>query len=246
MTPLNRTPVVFFDFDNTITQGDILDRVIERFSVSDDWRHWEDAWVRGEISTVQCLDRQIAGIRASEAELLDFVADVQIDPHFATIAQWAAKGHIDLLVVSDNFSCLVREILLRYGMLDLSVLANELTFIGNRPKAHFPYRSKACKRCAHCKAEHFKRFPSHRKIYVGDGLSDICPSLAADVVFAKDSLAAYLANHGTPFIEFISLETVAEFLIAERRTSNEPLRTPHRIGAEVHPQILVNGIPRDL
>jgi 2-hydroxy-3-keto-5-methylthiopentenyl-1-phosphate phosphatase len=246
MTPLNRTPAVFFDFDNTITQGDVLDRIIERFSLSDDWRHWEDAWVRGEISTVQCLDRQIAGIRASEAELLDFVADVQIDPYFATIAQWAAKERVDLLVVSDNFSCLVREILLRRGLSGLSVLANELTFVGNRPKAHFPFRSKACARCAHCKAEHFKRFPGHRKIYVGDGLSDICPALVADVVFAKDSLAAYLANRGTSFTEFVSLETVAEFLIANYRTSNESQRAPHRRGAQVHPQVLVEGLPGDL
>ena len=242
---MNQTPVLFFDFDNTITYGDVLDQIIERFSISEDWRHWEDAWIRGEISTVQCLDRQVAGIHASKAELLEFVADFQIDPHFGTIVQWAASERVDLIVVSDNFSCLIHEILSRHGLSGLTVAANELTFAGNRPKAHFPFRSKMCSRCAHCKVEHFKRFPGRSKIYVGDGLSDVCPALAADVVFAKDSLAAYLTSHGVAFTEFASLEIVADFVIANGRTSAESRRRPHRMGAQVHAQILVEGLPGD-
>ena len=242
---MNQTPVLFFDFDNTITCGDVLDRIIERFSISDDWRQCEDAWVRGEISTAQCLDRQVAGIRASEAELLEFVADFQIDPHFATIVEWAANERVDLIVVSDNFSSLIHEILSRHGLSGQTVAANELTFSGNQPKAHFPFRSNTCGRCAHCKVEHFKRFPGRRKIYVGDGLSDVCPALAADVVFAKDSLAAYLASHGVAFTEFVSLEIVANFVIANGRTPVESQRGPHRMGAQVHAQILVERLPGD-
>src|SRR5215471_17068467 len=100
MKPPTNTPVLFFDFDNTITREDVLDRIIEEFSISDEWRDWEEAWVRGEISTMQCLRRQIAGIRASEAELIDFVAGSQLDPHFASIVQWAASRRVGLFVVS--------------------------------------------------------------------------------------------------------------------------------------------------
>jgi len=174
MKPSKNTPVLFFDFDNTITREDVLDRILERFSISEEWRHWEDAWVRGEISTLRCLDRQLAGIRASEAELIDFVASCQIDPHFAPIVQWAANARVELFVVSDNFSCLVREILTRHGLPHVPVMANGLTFSGNRLHAHFPFRSPTCERCAHCKAVHFRPFERCRKIYVGDGLSDVC------------------------------------------------------------------------
>jgi 2-hydroxy-3-keto-5-methylthiopentenyl-1-phosphate phosphatase len=243
--PLKKPPVVFFDFDNTITQEDVLDRIIQQFSISDEWQYWEDAWVRGEISTVQCLARQIAGVRASEAELIDFVANFQIDPHFASIVQWAANEHVDLFVVSDNFSCFVQQILSRQGLSGLSVMANELTFSENGLKAHFPFRSAACERCAHCKAVHFRRFQGRRKIYVGDGLSDVCPALAADVVFAKDSLADYLVNRGIPFNEFASLDVVADFLIANSRTSTESQRRMYRMGTQMHTQILVEGLPRD-
>jgi 2-hydroxy-3-keto-5-methylthiopentenyl-1-phosphate phosphatase len=215
MKPSRNTPVLFFDFDNTITKEDVLDRIIQTFSVSDEWRHWEDAWVRGEISTVQCLEHQVAGIRASEAELIEFVGDSEIDPSFASIAQWAASEGVQLFVVSDNFSCLVREILSRHGLSGLAVMANELSCSGKSLKAHFPFRSAACDRCAHCKAIHFGAFREYRKVYVGDGLSDVCPALAADVVFAKDSLARFLAGRGLPFNHFVSLEAVAHFVFAD-------------------------------
>ena len=31
-------PVLFFDFDNTLTSGDVLDQVIEAFSANEAWR----------------------------------------------------------------------------------------------------------------------------------------------------------------------------------------------------------------
>lgn len=235
MRPSKEPSVLFFDFDNTITREDVLDRIIEQFSLSDEWRRWEDAWVRGEISTVQCLERQIAGVRVSEAELIDFAASFQIDRHFAPIAQWAASERVELFVVSDNFSCLVRSILSRHGLSGLPVIANELTFSGNRLQAHFPFRSAACDRCAHCKALHFRHFQGCRKIYIGDGLSDICPALAADVVFAKDSLADYLGRRGVPFTSFASLEVVADFAIANCRpigAKDRTRRTSVQVGAQ--------------
>ena len=239
MKPSRNTPVLFFDFDNTITREDVLDRIIERFSISDEWRNWEAAWVRGEISTVQCLDRQMAGLRAYKAELIDFVADCQIDPYFAPIVQWAASARVELFVVSDNFSCLVREILARHGLADVPVMANELTFSGNRLQAHFPFRSASCERCAHCKAVHFQRYERRRKIYVGDGLSDVCPALAADVVFAKDSLADYLSRCGVAFRDFASLKTLADFLVADGRRTR-------RASVQARTQTLAESLPGEL
>lgn len=208
-------PVLFFDFDNTITQEDVLDRVIERFSVTDDWKYLEDAWSRGEISTQDCLRRQVAGLRASKAQLLDFVANFPIDPSFATIVRWAASERIELVVVSDNFACLVREILSKHALPYVPLYANELSFAGDQPTAHFPFTSPDCARCANCKVTHFKRYSGRPTIYVGDGLSDVCPALAADLVFAKDSLAAYLNSCGVAFEPFVSLASVADILLGE-------------------------------
>jgi 2-hydroxy-3-keto-5-methylthiopentenyl-1-phosphate phosphatase len=238
-------PVLFFDFDNTITQGDVLDHVIERFSVTDDWRRWEDAWSRGEVSTQQCLEHQIAGLGACQAELVDFVADFPIDPNFETIVRWAACEQTPLVIVSDNFSCLVREILSGKAFAKVPLFANELTFSGNRPKAHFPYTSRDCARCANCKVTHFKRFPGRSTVYVGDGLSDVCPALAADLVFAKDSLAEYLGSRGVAFQPFVSLGTVADFLIGRHGAATAWRPEPRRAPSGAAPQAFVEGLSGD-
>jgi 2-hydroxy-3-keto-5-methylthiopentenyl-1-phosphate phosphatase len=238
-------PVLFFDFDNTITQEDVLDRVIERFSVTDDWKYLEDAWSRGEISTQDCLRQQVAGLRASEAQLLDFVAGFPIDSSFPTIVRWAASEHIELVVVSDNFACLVREILSRHALPYVPLFANELTFAGDRPSAHFPFASRDCARCANCKVTHYPRYSGRPTIYVGDGLSDVCPAIAADLVFAKDSLAAHLNSCGITFEPFASLATVADFLIGELGSATAAASSSLRISPVVPAAALAEGHPGD-
>ncbi len=210
--------VLFFDFDNTITDGDVLDKIIERFSVTERWREWESAWRQAEITTAQCLYLQIGDLKVSERELLRFVEDVRIDPYFPAIVEKCAAMRIPLLVVSDNFGLIVREILRRHSLGDVTVFANELVFDGDRPTAVFPHKSAQCVRCAHCKAIHFASFPAHRKVFVGDGLSDICPATSADLVFAKDALAAYLANVGISFAPLNTLEDVHDWLTSEARS----------------------------
>ena len=212
MASLRQRPVLFFDFDNTITLGDVLDTVIERFSATTHWREWEVAWQEGRITTRECLHRQMDNLRVSPAELLRFVSTVAVDPAFAEIVAWAASKRVDLTIVSDNFSTLIHEILRCNGLPPLPVFANELTFSGNRPEAHFPLRDLACSRCAHCKAQHLRGISDRTRIYVGDGLSDVCPALVADIVFAKDSLAMEMTRRGLPFRPFSSLVDAQEFL----------------------------------
>jgi 2-hydroxy-3-keto-5-methylthiopentenyl-1-phosphate phosphatase len=220
---------LFLDFDNTVTIGDVLDAVIERFSATERWRAWESAWTRGELSTSECLSLQIGDLRVDVDELIHFVCDIPIDATFPEIVDLCAEKRIPLLIVSDNFSVIVRAILQRNSLGDLTFFANELLFDGNKPTALFPHASPRCRRCAHCKAVHFTGFPSHRKIYVGDGLSDICPAEAADLVFAKDALADHLAGAGISFIRFVSLGDVLRYLQTGRRHSKLGVSTASRM-----------------
>lgn len=208
---------LFLDFDNTVTIGDVLDSVIERFSPTERWRTWESAWTRGELSTSECLSLQIGDLRVDIDELIRFVSDTPIDASFPEIVDLCAKKRIPLTIVSDNFSVIVRAILQRNSLGDVTFFANELLFDGNKSTARFPHASPQCRRCAHCKAAHFAGFPSHRKVYVGDGLSDLCPAEAADLVFAKDALADHLAGAGIGFTRFANLGDVLHYLEGGQR-----------------------------
>src|SRR5438874_1814294 len=55
---------IFIDFDNTITIGDVLDGVIEKFASGDRWRELEAEWAAGRISARTCLDGQLRSLRA--------------------------------------------------------------------------------------------------------------------------------------------------------------------------------------
>src|SRR5262249_17004221 len=72
LTPLNplNPPVLFLDFDNTITVGDVLDGIIERFSPDAAWRGWEDEWRAGRLSAADCLSRQVGALRVTREALL--------------------------------------------------------------------------------------------------------------------------------------------------------------------------------
>ena len=58
-------------------------------------------------------------------------------------------------------------------------------------------------------------------IYVGDGLSDVCPALEADIVFAKDSLASHLEAERKFHTAFRDLGDVCAFF--ENAKQKKPL-----------------------
>ena len=220
MTPLaadeprsgERPPALFLDFDNTITRGDVLDCVLERYSASEAWRDWEAEWQSGRISTRECLERQTADLRVTLEELIRFTDSIDVDAAFGPLLSWTAEREIETSIVSDNFQVLIEAMLRRRGLPLVPIYANALAFTGNRPRASFPIHDPACERCAHCKAQHLRRVSDRRRIFAGDGLSDICPALSADVVFAKDSLAAHLGANGRTYGRFRSLDDILEYL----------------------------------
>src|SRR5436305_8997280 len=73
---LPHKPVLFFDFDNTLTDGDVLDELIARYSPDEYWRDWEHAWSQGELAARDCLQLQVENMRVSHAELFDYLRGV--------------------------------------------------------------------------------------------------------------------------------------------------------------------------
>ena len=214
MRKLPHKPVLFFDFDNTLTQGDLLDELIERYSPNEDRRDWEHAWAEGELPARECLRAQIENMRVSRAELFDYLGKVRIDPVFVDIVQWARAHHVLVSIVSDSFQPLISHVLKSNGVDgDIPIFANEVTFIdGDRLLPHFPHYDPACVRSANAKARHLEPFRLNKIIFAGDGHSDLDAALAADVVFAKSSLARELSLLGTTFFPFETLEPVLSYL----------------------------------
>ena len=119
-------PILFFDFDNTLTQGDVLDDLIERYSPNEFWRDWENAWAKGDLPARDCLRLQVENMRVPRARLLEDVARVRIDPSFAEIVDWARRHQVEVQIVSDSFLPLIRHILHANGIAGIPVLAKHV------------------------------------------------------------------------------------------------------------------------
>ena len=211
---LPHKPVLFFDFDNTLTQGDLLDELIERYSPNEEWRDWEHAWSEGTLPARECLRLQIENMRVSRGELFEFLSKVRIDPVFVDIVQWARAHRVLVSIVSDSFQPLISQVLKSNGVDgDIPIFANEVTFLSeNRLLPHFPHYDPAFVRSANAKARHLEPYRLNKIIFAGDGHSDLDAALAADVVFAKASLARELDALGTTFFPFETLEPVLAYL----------------------------------
>ena len=207
-----RKTALFFDFDNTLTEGDILDGIIETFSPNEAWREWEKAWAEDRLPARDCLRLQVENLRVTREALLKYLLQVKIDPVFPEILRWARHRGVEVTIVSDSFLPLIQHMLRNNGIEDVPILANALEFAGDRLLPSFPHYDPALPRSANAKAHHLAPYRDCTVIYAGDGRSDLDPALIADVVFAKSTLARELDARAVPYLRFETLEPILAHL----------------------------------
>jgi 2-hydroxy-3-keto-5-methylthiopentenyl-1-phosphate phosphatase len=206
---------VYFDFDNTITEFDVLDDLIQRFSIDDAWQGVEEEWKAGRIGSRECLERQFARVRLSAAALQAYLGTIVVDPAFGPIIGLLQAKGIEPVILSDSFTALIAPILGHNGIPPVAMFCNELRLDGDRPVLTFPYFHAICSRSGNCKCSHLlwrERPAGTKKIYVGDGQSDICPANACEILFAKGSLLEHYRPIRPDCVPFQNLGTVHDHL----------------------------------
>ncbi len=216
-------PVVFCDFDGTITLSDVTDQILTELA-HPSWREVEQEWFRGLIGSRECLERQMTLVEASAEELNALVDTIPVDPAFAGLYRFAWKRAVPFYVLSDGFDYVIRRILKRAGLNGHALngkhlYASTLRIEGRRLVTSYPHGAQPCAHgCATCKAAVIRRLGRgrHPVVFIGDGLSDRFAVEEADVVFAKRQLAQYCREQGIPcrpFKTFQEIEGELEKLI---------------------------------
>lgn len=206
----NKGYTVFFDFDNTITTCDVIDDMLLRFSKDKRWINLEEKWKKGKISSKECLKGQINGLRITREALDGYLLNIKLDPYFKKVINFLNLRNTEVIVLSDNFGYTLKRILVNNGIKGLKIYSNRLEFSRDKLKLSFPFGDRKCRDCAHCKKNNLlsniKR--SSLSIYIGDGLSDICPAQHADIVFAKGDLLRYFKNKKLDCVPYNTLKDV--------------------------------------
>ena len=207
------------DFDGTVAPTDTVDALLERFA-DPEWRRLEERWVRGEISSRQCMAAQIALVRGGRAELEEFLHSVRIDPSFADFVRYV-EPFAEVIVVSDGLDMPARHAL---RDLEVPIFANRLRCRDNGLELSFPYANAACEvGSGVCKCEVARTTNAGRglaTVLIGDGRSDFCLARSVDFVFAKGTLRRYCEAESiihSPFETFAEvLTTVRGWALRER------------------------------
>lgn len=209
---------VLCDFDGTITRADATDALLETFALPA-FREWEDRWERGEITSRECLARQVELIRADRAELMQFVAELPIDEGIITLDRRCAERGIPLMIVSDGLDLIIEAVLQQHGLSHIPAISNHLVWNGNGfPSLGFPFASPDCwvgAGTCKCAAAASNGFSLMETVYIGDGRSDRCVATVAQQVFAKGRLREWCDLQRIACKPFETLTDVTERLFRD-------------------------------
>jgi len=205
-----RKVVVLCDFDGTVAEKDVGDLLFRRFG-GPSAQDAERAWVRGEIGSRECLTRQAEATFCSSDDLRSFAHACRLDPYFRDFHDFARQRGIEVVVLSDGLDFYIEQMLARHGCGSLEFYANHLRIENGRFHVEFPwYNLRDCTDCGCCKTHHLFRYRrrGYFIVYVGNGLSDRCPSENADLVFAKGELLAHCRAKRIECVEFRNFRDV--------------------------------------
>jgi 2-hydroxy-3-keto-5-methylthiopentenyl-1-phosphate phosphatase len=226
METRSNTPVVFLDFDGTISRRDAIDAILETYA-DESWLEVEEEWRDGRIGSRECLSRQMALVKATRRELDELLDSIEVDEGFGPLLETCAIHGVPAYILSDGFDYCIRRILARpasdLGRLlrDVRVFSSHLELGESGWRVAFPYFEQVCAHgCATCKPalmDMLNRAGALR-IFVGDGLSDKYAAMNADFVLAKNSLAVYCQDQGLAHLLYDSLAEVSDHLDAALRS----------------------------
>jgi 2-hydroxy-3-keto-5-methylthiopentenyl-1-phosphate phosphatase len=215
MTEL-QTPILFLDFDGTISRRDAVDAILETYA-DPEWLTFEAEWRAGRLGSRDCLRAQMSLVRASQKQIDALLDEIGIDEGLVTLLEMCATQEIPAHIVSDGFDYCIRRILgaskrvvalLRGGR----VCAGHLKCRGHLWRTEFPLFHQTCGHgCATCKPAVMRLLNKTNApcIFVGDGLSDRYAVESADLVFAKDGLAAFCTEQSIEHTPYQNLGEVA-------------------------------------
>lgn len=213
--------IAFCDFDGTIATDDVTDLVLKRFALPE-WQDIEARWEAGLINSAECMRAQMRLIHAKRQEIDEFLEQVEIDPGFQDFKRFCDRSGIEVVIVSDGVDHFIRRVLVLNGISGIRIIANRLVETEAGFDLDFPHSRPDCRVAAGvCKCAALKGDGPH--IYVGDGRSDFCAARNADMVFAKDKLAAYCRREAIPHIAYGDFFDVLDAMLSIVRTPRPSL-----------------------
>lgn len=217
IAPKGKRPIVFCDFDGTITLSDNIIAIMKHF----DPPGWKDMLAelnRGAASIRDVVTRMFALFPSGmKDDIARFVLDTAgIRPGFAELLQWCKRRDVPFYVTSGGIDFFLRPLLAPFDIDDSHIYCNGVDVGGERIRIVWPHPcDEHCSNdCGMCKARIIRKFPadSHFRLLIGDSTTDFEGAKLADFVFARSRLADLCRELALPFGEYETFHDVIRTL----------------------------------
>ncbi|HPQ66533.1 MAG TPA: HAD-IB family phosphatase, partial [bacterium] len=209
-----RSISLVLDFDGTVTVDDVFDSMFARFA-GPEWLEIDQAYLRGELPLEEAYLKMAATFRGESGAVVEFVLE-RMRPRagWKELLAYADRSGIRARIVSNGFDLYIFPLLEAWGT-PIPVLSHHAEIRGGRFEVAFNRHPRlADGRCLVGKAEIVRELQARGNlvVFAGDGLSDSGAAAAADLVFARRTLAGFCRREGIPHLPFDDFFAVIEGL----------------------------------
>lgn len=203
---MRKQPVIFCDFDGTITETDNIIEIMKRFAPPE-WEPIKDQILAQTISIQEGVGRMFALLSTDlKSEITKFVlSNAKIRPGFQELLQYCKAQDIRFLVTSGGIDFFVNPILEPYGLED-NIYCNSADFSGDIIRITWPHACDVhCDRnCGMCKTTILRSYDpdQYERYVIGDSITDLAVSKLADHVFARAFLIEKCEELGIPYTPY--------------------------------------------
>ena len=203
--------VVFCDFDGTITTQDTFVSMLEKFA-PETAQKLLPAIFKREISLKEGIHQTLGTISAVVyPEIIEYIACQPIRAGLLELLEFLNRYQVPFVVLSGGLTDMVNAVLERQQLRQhvTAIYAGKADTTGKLLRAYSTIESEDE---FVAKAKAMAKYPAQEKIAIGDSVTDINMSLAADLVFARDRLMEYLDAENKPYIQWDNFYDVQNYL----------------------------------
>ncbi|WP_203363678.1 2-hydroxy-3-keto-5-methylthiopentenyl-1-phosphate phosphatase [Bacillus sp. REN10] len=202
-----KQPIIFCDFDGTVTKKDNIASIMERFAPPE-WEELKDAVLAQELSIQEGVGQMFALLSPSlRQDIVSFVLETaEFREGFSDFVQYAKQQDIPLYIVSGGINFFVKPLLESFNSI-AGVYCNEADFSGDTIQIQWPHLcDEQCsnQHCGCCKPTIIRQLSNAdtHAIVIGDSVTDLQAAKIADTVIARDYLSKKCAELLIPFQPF--------------------------------------------